>query len=79
MRFHSTRPTLIFGLLPRPRTNARMHMWGKLLPKRVQTVSSCSAVGKDVCDLLDSKDDSDFLDLVLYLYAGMDWRGCANI
>ena len=78
-RFHFTRPTLICDLLPMLRTIARMHMWVKLFPKRVQSEWPCSAVGKDVCDMLSSEDDLDVLDLVLYPYAGMDWRGCANI
>ena len=56
-----------------------MYMWGKLFPKRGQLGWSCSVVGKDVCDLLVSKDDYDVLDLVLYPYMGMDCRGCANI
>ena len=78
-RFHSTRPTLIHNLPPWPRIDARMHVWGELFPKRGQSEWSCSLVDKDVCDLLASEDDCDVLDLVLYPYMGMDWRGCANI
>ena len=77
--FHSNRSKLIHDLPPRPRTDARMHMWGKLLPKRGQSEWSCSAVGKEVCDLLALDDDPDVLDLVLYPYIGMDWIGCAKI
>ena len=63
-----TRPTLIRSLPPRPRTDARMHMWGQLFPKR----GPCSAVDKDICDLLALEDDRDVFDLVLYSYMGMD-------
>ena len=38
-----------------------------------------STVGKDVCNLLASEDEHDFVDLVLYPYVGMNWRGCVNI
>ena len=70
---------MIHDLLPRPRTDAHMHMWGKLFPKRGQLEWLCSAVDKDVCDFLASEDERDVLDLVLYPYAGMDWSGCMNI
>ena len=78
-RFHVTRSTLIYGLPPRPRTAARMHMWGKLFLKRGQSKWPCSAVGKEVYDFLASEDEHDVLDLISYPYAGMDWRGCENI
>ena len=39
----------------------------------------CSAVNKDICNFLVAEDDHDVLDLILYLYAGMDLRGCVNI
>ena len=52
---------------------------GEIVPKRDQLEWPCSVVKKDIYDLLDSKDECDFLDLVLYLYVGMDWRGCVNI
>ena len=56
-----------------------MHMWGELFPKRGQLRWSCSAVSKDVYDLLALEDDCDVLILVLYPYVGMNWRGCENI
>lgn len=52
---------------------------GKLLPKWGQSEWLCSAVEKEVCDFFDLEDDHDVLDLVLYPYMGMDWRGCVNI
>ena len=36
-------------------------------------------MGKDICNFLALEDDHDDLNLVLYSYVGMDWRGCANI
>lgn len=36
-------------------------------------------VDKEVYDLLDGVEHPITLELVLYLYVGMDWRGCANI
>jgi hypothetical protein len=59
--------------------DARMDMCVELLPKKGQLEWSCSAVGKYVCNLLALEDDQDFLDLVLYPYIGMDWRGCAKL
>jgi hypothetical protein len=35
-------------------------------------------VGRAVIDLLSSEDDN-VLDIVEYLYVGIDWRGCPNI
>ena len=78
-RFQSIRLTLIIGLPSRPRTNAHMNTLGKLFPERDQLEWSCSVVKKDICDFLASEDDHDILDLVLYPYVGMDWKGCANI
>ena len=43
-------------------------------PRRGQLEWLCSAINKDICDFMALEDD-----LVLYLYVGMDWRGCANI
>ena len=54
-------------------------MWGKLFPRRGQSEWPCSVVDKGIFNLLDSKDDHDVLDIVLYLYMEMDWRGCENI
>ena len=78
-RFPATIPIFLYDFPPRPRTNACMQMWGQLFPKRSHSNWSCTTVGKDVCDLLDLEDDCDVLDLVLYPYIGMDWRGCVNI
>ena len=78
-RFHSTRMTLIHDLPPRPREDARMHMWGQLLPKRGQSELLCGVDDKDVCDLLAEEDEHDVLDFVLYPYAGIYWRGFENI
>jgi hypothetical protein len=35
-------------------------------------------VGRDACDLL-ANEGNPVLDIVEYLYVGMDWRGCPNI
>ena len=78
-RFNYTILTLIHRLPPRPTSDACMHMWHKVFPKRGQLEWLCSVVDKDNCDFLASKDDHDVLDLVLYPYVGMDQRGYMNI
>jgi hypothetical protein len=35
-------------------------------------------VGKEIYDFLEGVDDL-VVELVLFLYVGMDWRGCVNI
>ena len=64
-RFESTRLALILNLPLRNRTDAFMHMWGKLFPKRGQSEWLCSAFDKDVCELLTLEDDHDVLDILL--------------
>jgi len=54
--------------------DACMHMWGQLIPKKGQLDFPIFAFGRDVCDLLASRDNL-VLDIVQYPYAGMDWRG----
>ena len=78
-KFHSTRPTMIRRLPPRLRTDAHMHMWGKLFPKREELEWSFSVVQKFVCDLFSLEDKRNVFNLVLYPYAGMHWRGSMNI
>jgi hypothetical protein len=60
------------------RLDVRMHMWGHLIPKNGMLDFPISSTGRDVCKLLASKDNS-LLDIVNYLYTGMDWRRCTNI
>ena len=54
-----------------------MHV-GKLLLKMGQSEWPCSLVGKEIYDFLEGVDDL-VVELVLFLYVGMDWRGCVNI
>jgi hypothetical protein len=76
-RVHATRP-VVPHFPARPMLDVCMCMWGKLIPKKGQLEFPISLVGRDVCDLLASEDNH-VLDIVQYLYVGMDWRGCPNI
>jgi hypothetical protein len=76
-RVHATQP-VVPHFPTRPMFDVCMHMWGKLMPKRGQYEFPISLVGREVCDLLASEDNH-VLDIVEYLYMGMDWRGCPNI
>ena len=51
----------------------------KLLLKMDQSKWPCSIDRKEICDLLALEDDRYVLDIVLYRYVGMDWRGFVNI
>jgi len=59
-------------------TDARMHMWGKLFPKRSQPGCLCTLIDREICDFL-AQEENFVLNVVQYPYVGMDWRGCANI
>ena len=50
----------------RPMLEAQMHMWGKMMPKRGETMFL-------------ARISHDPLNMVPCHYAGLDWRGCANI
>ena len=71
-RFPTTRPRFPYGLPLKPRTSARMCIWGQLLPKTGQSKWSCSLVEKEVYDLLARVDHPIVLELVLYLYTGVE-------
>ena len=51
---------------------------GKLFPKLDQSEWPCSPFGKEIRDILVRVDDL-VLEVLLYSYVGMDWRGCVNI
>ena len=57
--------------------HVRMKMWGQMMPKRDESYFS-TRISHDVLKLLSSVDDHAFV-LVTCPYAGLDWRGCANI
>ena len=48
------------------------------MAKRGRSEYLITLVGRAIIDLLSSKDDN-VLDIVEYLNAGIDWRGCPNI
>ena len=54
-----------------------MHMWGQMMPKRGETLFP-SRISNVALELLASVDEHPFI-MVPYPYAGLDWRGCANI
>ena len=78
-RFPTTIPTSPHDLPPRHKIDACMRMWGQLFTKTSQSEWPCIPVDKEICDLLDGVEDPILLELVLYPYVGMDWRGCENI
>jgi hypothetical protein len=55
-----------------------MHMWRKLIPKRGQYDFPIFLGSREVYDILASEENH-VLDIVKYLYVGMDWRGFPNI
>ena len=57
---------------------ARMHMWGQMMPKRGETMFPAK-ISHDALDLLASVDELHPFIMVPCPYAGLDWRGCANI
>ena len=56
---------------------AQMHMWGQMMPKRGESEFS-ARISHNALELLASVDEHAFI-LVRCSYAGLDWRGCANI
>ena len=54
-----------------------MHMWGQMMPKREETLFP-ERISDDALELLASVDENPFI-MVPFPYAGLDWRGCANI
>ena len=76
-RFPETRPTF-FLQLRRPMFEARMHMWGQMMPKRGKTVFPVRIL-HDALELLASVDELHSFIMVLCPYTGLDWQGCANI
>ena len=58
----------------RPMTEARMHMWGKMMPKREETLFPARILD-DALGLLASVDEHPLI-MVPCPYAGLDWRGC---
>jgi hypothetical protein len=61
-RVHASRP-IVPHFPAKPIIDARMCIWGKLFPKKGQLEFPIIPVGRDVCDLLASK-DSHFLDIL---------------
>ena len=57
---------------------ARMHMWGKMMPKRGETMFP-TRISHDALELLASVDEMHPFIMVSCPYDGLDWRGCANI
>ena len=55
-----------------------MHMWGKMMPKREDTMFP-ARISHDALDLLASVDRLHPFIMVPCPYAGLDWRGCPNI
>ena len=68
------------SFLPQPHiliTEACMHKWGKMMPKREETMFP-ARISDDALGLLTSVFEHPFI-MVPFPYAGLDWRGCANI
>ena len=55
-----------------------MHMWGQMMPKRGETMF-LARILHDALDLLSNVDELHPFIMVPCPYAGLDWRGCANI
>ena len=75
-RFLEARPSFI-RRPHRPNTEARMHMWGQMIPNREETLFP-ARISDDALELLANVDEHPFI-LVPCPYARLDWRGCANI
>ena len=71
-----TRPTFV-RQPRRPMFEALMHIWGQMMPKRGETMFSVR-ISHDALELLATVDEHPFI-MVPCPYAGLDWRGCANI
>ena len=54
-----------------------MKMWWQMMPKRGDT-EFFTRISQDALELLASVDEHPFV-MVPYSYAGLDWRGCANM
>ena len=78
-RSPTAKPILPCGIPLRPRIDAHVCMWEKLFPKMGQLEWPCSLVGREVYDFLAIVDHPVVLEILLYLYVGMDCRACANI
>ena len=57
---------------------ARMHMWGQMMPKRGETMFP-ARISHDALELLASVDELHPLTMVPCPYDGLDWQGCAKI
>ena len=75
-RFPEMRPSFVQQPC-RPMLEARMHMWGQMMPKRGETEFSVR-LSHDALELLSSVNEHSFI-IVPCPYAGLDWRGCPNI
>ena len=62
----------------RPMLEARMHMWGKMMPKKGETMFP-ARISHDALELLSNVDELHRFIMVPCPYARLDWRGCANI
>ena len=54
-----------------------MHMWGQMMPMREESLFP-ARISNDALELLASVDEHPLI-MVPCPYAGLDWRGCANI
>ena len=54
-----------------------MRMWGQMMPKRGDTMLP-ARISDNALEFLASVDENPFI-MVPCPYAGLDWRGCANI
>ena len=57
---------------------AWMHMWGKMMPKRGETVFP-ARISHDALELVANVDKLHPFIMVPYPYARLNWQGCANI
>ena len=57
---------------------ARMHMWGQMMPKRGETVFP-ARMSHDALELLASVDEPHPFIMVPCPYVGLHWQGCPNI
>jgi hypothetical protein len=75
-RFPETRPSFVHWR-PMMMTEVRMHMWGKMIPKRGMPYFP-ARISKEALQLLSSEEDHVFM-MVSCPYVGMDWQGFLNI
>ena len=76
-RFPEMRPSFL-RQPHRPMFEARMRMWGQMMPKRGDSMFP-ARISHDSLDLLDSVGGLHPFIMVPCPYAGLDWRGCPNI